>query len=311
MKAASKHQKDLRKNSQCLISSLQKHQNYLKESIDKIKSSSIGGIRGDSANLTTLSSNSVTSSVSSSSSSSTATKTVSFSDYLRISGTSNKRRAKSADSTAFNAHKNLKPILKKKLDYVKSSLIESSRASSASSLDDEITDDTFHMDANLTDLIRYKEYNLTEKLKANQNSLIKYIENRRQSYLNHCYLNENDPVDVAEHLTTPLKKLNINDLEPKNTRKTSQNEQKKSNKARSRSADSGLPSYTKPTKSSLSAAKVVVKKADPKVKKPKSGKKSLKKFNKNKPLLGFDFALGIYLNFIFQFQIRKLIFFLI
>lgn len=262
---------NLIESSKTLISSLKTNQSLLNATLNKIKPP-------------TPTSTAVRTSVSH--------KAVSFSDYLRETMTlssstpytnHNKYRSKSAEPNS----QHRKSILKKTVQADS----EDDDDESYSHLNNDTNDDEEPIESdNLTDLIRFKELDAFERLKSasNEEEFLRHIEVKRQSFLKHNYSEEDENNSLLRGDNERTKKKNVI-----------------VKKTRSHSA----PSYRKPTEASLKMmntkvgeikkGNVIGSKSSRKTINNASKKRTNKKYkNWNKPLLGFDFALGIFNNFI-------------
>lgn len=294
----------LRKDCKSLLSSLQKHQDALNESLNKYKSNSKTKL-SVSKKQNSFSSSSVNMAQSTAAA---AAKTVSFSHHLRTSDTNSqpstpRRRSRSVSPFTKGLKKNpAKSILKKQIvqdvlsdiddecerrlfragsvpDTMNHSIASSSGLSSPRSestgslLACDIYGHGKYENEVRSEFIKYKSLN-----PGNVDSFIDYLEKQRQAYLNYHYSFEN-----------------LNDDSPD---KTSKSPGKTSKLTKSATLKKEI-SYDKPTQSSLNMAKcnlnTKAKVAANKTqiqKKKKNYKKMAKNAKKNRPLLGLDWALG-------------------
>lgn len=204
-------------------------------------------------------------------------KTVTFSDYLRTTfEDSPKRRSRSVSSDPrLTLNKNFKSILKKTSnnsinssysDINESRLSNDKPISAAPSLSDvfaelDIQDD---FDEKIKYIIKYHDLS-NERKYINQKSLVDYINKKRQKYLSNDY---DDIKQSPNSLKKPNKKIK---------------KQLVKKPLRSKSADCILGN-------SFEKDKIV---KSNKRSKNSNYKKLAKKAVNNKPLLGFDWALGI------------------
>ena len=256
-------------------------------------------------------------------------KTVSFSDYLRTCNVGGKglvvspRRVSKSVSPHPKPNKKTKSILKKQLvqdelsddDQKGNKSISSSTSSVSMSTNSLLSLNIYgehfyesdEFDDNLKDIFRYRETNknfLAQSGGLNDSSFIEFIAKKRQAYLNHVYNSSSN--------------LNLNQIEPEPLDDKKEISKKAvtdvSHWSRSLSADGARRSRsrskslskktTNSVKNSIKREKSDTNKMKQEASETKSRKKSPSKLRnykkiarqmkKNRPLLGYDWALGDY-----------------
>lgn len=246
----------LREKSKALISSIQEKQNELRQELLKLRSTS------------------------SKKTAPVVVKTVSFSDYPHENAAKRtKYRSKSTSPSRMKAT----TVVDESSDLDSSQASTDREESYLKEIEEESTN-------NLADLIRFKELDTLERLKASsEDEFLKHVEAKRQSYLKRDY--SDNEASSKNH-----KHGDVNIIRKKKTLV----------KSRSKSA----PSYLRSTEASMNMARKKYCKDDSSCERVKPSKKPSKTVDsknssnkntsksgvnkniRNKPLLGFDFALG-------------------
>ena len=251
-------------------------------------------------------------------------KTVSFSDYLRTCNVGGKglvvsprRVTRSMSPHSNNTTKKTKSILKKQLAHDELSDEEKhgqkSNSTSTSSLSMSTNSllslniygehfyESDEFDDNLKDIFRYRETNknfLAQSGGLNDSSFIEFIAKKRQAYLNHVYnsssnlnLNQIEPLKVTSKKATTDVSHWSRTLSADGDRRS----RSRSRSLNKKTSNSLVKTSIKHEKSDTTKAKQVVKETRIHRKSPSKArnyKKIVRQMKKNKPLLGYDWALG-------------------